>query len=132
LLIAGFGAQRVLNQQMDIGVLGAFLVLARFLYEPVGRLHQLNQLFLAGRAAGERVFEILEAPVETMETDTRPDFPLRGKVEFRGVRFSYSDDRPVLHDVTLTAAPGQMIALVGPTGAGKSTIVNLLVRFYEF
>ena len=132
LLIAGFGAQRVLDQQMDIGVLVAFLVLARFLYEPVGRLHQLNQLFQAGRAAGERVFEILEAPTEVRETDVRPDFPLRGKVEFRGVSFSYSDDRPVLQDVSLTAAPGQMIALVGPTGAGKSTIVNLLVRFYEF
>lgn len=132
LLIAGFGAQRVLDQQMELGGLVAFLVLAQFLYEPVGRLHQLNQLFQAGRAAGERVFEILEAPVETRETDTRPDFPLRGKVEFRGVSFSYSDDRPVLQDVSLTAAPGQMIALVGPTGAGKSTIVNLLVRFYEF
>lgn len=132
LLIAGFGAQRVLDQQMDIGVLVAFLVLARFLYEPVGRLHQLNQLFQAGRAAGERVFEILEAPTEVRETDVQPEFPLRGKVEFRRVNFSYSDDRPVLQDVSLAAAPGQMIALVGPTGAGKSTIVNLLVRFYEF
>ena len=65
LLIAGFGAHRVLNHQMDIGVLVAFLVLARFLYEPIGRLHQLNQLFQAGRAAGERVFEILDEAPET-------------------------------------------------------------------
>jgi ABC-type multidrug transport system fused ATPase/permease subunit len=130
LLIAGFGAHRVLHQQMDIGVLVAFLVLARFLYEPVGRLHQLNQLFQAGRAAGERVFEILDDAPET-DQDTAA-VPLSGKVEFRHVHFAYTPTLPVLRDVSLHASAGDMIALVGPTGAGKSTMVNLLVRFYEY
>ncbi|MGA7880703.1 MAG: ABC transporter ATP-binding protein [Terrimicrobiaceae bacterium] len=130
LLIAGFGAHRVLNHQMDIGVLVAFLVLARFLYEPIGRLHQLNQLFQAGRAAGERVFEILDEAPETDEAAA--SVPLIGKVEFRHVYFSYTRGLPVLRDISLHARPGEMIALVGPTGGGKSTIVNLLVRFYEY
>ncbi len=132
LLIAGYGGHRVLHGQMDIGVLVMFLVLARFLYEPVGRLHQLNQLFQSGRAAGERVFEILDSPVETEEASAPAVLPLGGAVEFRDVGFSYAPEQPVLHDVTLAARPGEMIALVGPTGAGKSTIVNLLIRFYEF
>jgi ATP-binding cassette, subfamily B, bacterial len=114
---------------MDIGVLVAFLVLARFLYEPVGRLHQLNQLFQAGRAAGERVFEILD---DAPETDQDTAVPLSGKVEFRHVHFAYTPALPVLRDVSLHASAGDMIALVGPTGAGKSTMVNLLVRFYEY
>ncbi len=130
LLIAGFGAHRVLHQQMDIGVLVAFLVLARFLYEPVGRLHQLNQLLQAGRAAGERVFEILDAIPETDQGAAA--VPLSGEVEFRQVHFAYTRALPVLRGVSLHARPGDMIALVGPTGAGKSTMVNLLARFYEY
>lgn len=131
-LIAGFGAYRVLHHQMDIGVLVAFLVLARFLYEPVGRLHQLNQLVQAGRAAGERVFEIMGAPVEpdpaaAAETGSSA----AGDVRFENVIFSYQEGIPVLKDVSLHARPGEMVALVGPTGAGKSTVVGLLVRFYE-
>jgi len=134
LLIAGFGAQMVLNGDFEIGALVAFLVLARFLYEPVSRLHQLNQLFQAGRAAGERVFEIMDAPTENdaAQTPSQALSPLRGKVEFRNVSFAYSSDRSVLEGINFLAQPGEMIALVGPTGAGKSTIVNLLVRFYEF
>jgi len=133
-LVAGFGAHQVINKQMDLGVLFAFIVLARFLYEPIGRLHQLNQLFQAGRAAGERVFEILDETTETQENPSVPVHPnpLGGAVEFQRVRFSYSPELPVLQDVSLRAHPGEMIALVGPTGAGKSTIVNLLIRFYEF
>jgi ABC-type multidrug transport system fused ATPase/permease subunit len=97
----------------------------------VGRLHQLNQLFQAGRAAGERVFEIVDAPTETEEAAGRESAPLGGDVEFRHVAFSYAPEIPVLRDINLHARPGEVVALVGPTGAGKSTIVNLLVRFYE-
>jgi len=132
LLIAGFGAWKAVNGQMDIGVLTAFLVLARLLYEPVGRLHQLNQLFQAGRAAGERVFEILDSPTETDEGAGNSPAPLRGEVEYRGISFSYSPELPVLQNIDFHTRPGEMIALVGPTGAGKSTIVNLLIRFYEY
>ncbi len=135
LLVAGYGAYRVLHQGLDLGELVASIVLARFLYEPVGRLHQLNQLFQAGRAAGERVFEILDEPGEANEAATSADAFLtsvRGEVEYRHVSFSYSPESPILRDISLHAQPGEMIALVGTTGAGKSTIINLLVRFYEY
>ena len=132
LLIAGYGGYRVVHQQMDIGTLVFFLVLARFLYEPVGRLHQLNQLFQAGRAAGERVFEMIDEPQETPDSATALAQPLKGAVEYRDIGFAYSEDATVLHGINFQAKPGDMIALVGPTGAGKSTIVNLLIRFYEY
>jgi len=132
LLIAGYGAKEVLAGRMDIGALVAFFVLARFLYEPVGRLHQLNQIFQSGRAAGDRVFEILDADPEVSEASERPGRPLLGDVEYRDVGFFYSSELPVLDRVSLHARPGETVALVGPTGAGKSSLVNLLVRFYEF
>jgi len=134
LLVAGIGAVQVLEGNIEVGVLTMFLILTRYLYEPISRLHSLNQLFQAGRAAGERVFEIMDEKVEPgrlAESDEK--LPrLQGQVEFRGVCFEYEGDRRVLHHITLEVEPGQMIALVGPTGAGKSTIVNLLIRFYEY
>lgn len=132
LLIAGYGAGEVLAKRMDVGVLVAFFVLARYLYEPVGRLHQLNQIFQAGRAAGDRVFEIMDSDPEVPDSPDTVSRPVSGAVEYRDVTFSYSPDLPVLADVNLSARAGETIALVGPTGAGKSTLVNLLVRFYEF
>lgn len=132
LIVAALGTTQVLNGQMEIGALVAFFVLTRYLYEPVGRLHQLNQIFQSGRAAGDRVFEILDAEPEPDESARRPAEPIRGHVVYRDLSFSYDPKLPVLHGVNLEAKAGEMIALVGPTGAGKSTIVNLLVRFYEF
>lgn len=132
LLIAGYGAGEVLAKRMDVGVLVAFFVLARYLYEPVGRLHQLNQIFQAGRAAGDRVFEILDSDPEAADGPDTVTRPLSGAVEYRGVTFSYAKDIPVLADVNLSVRAGETVAIVGPTGAGKSTLVNLLVRFYEF
>jgi len=136
-LVLGFGGSRVLDGTMSVGDLVAFLALIRFLYEPVGRLHQLNQLFQSGRAAGERVFEIMDTPAEpgAQTTGAAPSAPrtaIRGEVEFREVAFAYSQEIPVLKSVSLHARPGETIALVGPTGAGKSTLVHLLTRFYEF
>ena len=132
LLVAGFGTSQVISGQMDIGGLFAFFVLTRYLYEPVGRLHQLNQIFQSGRAAGDRVFEIMDSETELDEGSRKSNAPVRGHVVYRDVSFSYDPKMPVLHNVDLEAKSGEMIALVGPTGAGKSTIVNLLVRFYEF
>jgi ATP-binding cassette, subfamily B, bacterial len=131
LMVAGFGTSQVLGGEMEIGALVAFLVLTRFLYEPVGKLHQLNQIFQSGRAAGERVFEIMDAPIETDEGAGAPRKPVRGHVRYSNVSFAYDPRLPVLHGIDLDAPEGTMVALVGPTGAGKSTIVNLLVRFYE-
>jgi ABC-type multidrug transport system fused ATPase/permease subunit len=119
---------------MDLGVLVAFLVLARYLYEPVGRLHSLNQLLQAGRAASERVFSILDAPLEEGWKHPVPigeEKPLGGDVRYEHVGFEYQQGSTVLHDITLHAKPGQMVALVGPTGAGKTSLIHLLSRFYE-
>jgi ATP-binding cassette subfamily B protein/subfamily B ATP-binding cassette protein MsbA len=110
-----------------------FLFYLGLFYEPISRLHGLNQLLQAARAAGERVFDILDFPVE--RSGARPAAclrpPVRGQVRFENVSFGYGPDRQVLQHVTLEAKPGQMIALVGPTGAGKSTLVNLLPGFYQ-
>jgi ABC-type multidrug transport system fused ATPase/permease subunit len=132
ILVAGFGTSQVLTGKMDTGALVAFFVLTRYLYEPVGRLHQLNQIFQSGRAAGDRVFEIMDSETEPNEGANRPTSRVNGHVVYRDVSFSYDPKMPVLHHVNLEAKSGEMVALVGPTGAGKSTIVNLLVRFYEF
>ncbi len=132
LAVAALGTLQVLDGKMEIGALVAFFVLVRFLHEPVGRLHQLNQIFQSGRAAGERVFEILDADPEPDESADRLCKPVSGHVVYRDVSFSYDPKLPVLHHIDLEAKAGEMIALVGPTGAGKSTLVNLLVRFYEF
>jgi ATP-binding cassette, subfamily B, bacterial len=130
IIVTGFGGIAVLHGRMAIGELVAFLILVRFLYEPIGRLHSLNQMLQSARAAGDRVFEIFDEP---LERDLREDELISpvGHVEYRNVTFSYAEGQPVLRDVSFAAEPGQTIALVGATGAGKSTLVNLLLRFYE-
>jgi len=131
------GSREVLSGSMDVSVLFAFLLLAGYLYEPVGRLHSLNQLIQSGRAASERVFSILDAPLEEGWKDSAESGlsqggqPLRGEVRYEDVGFAYKAESPVLQGISLHAEPGEMIALVGPTGAGKTTLVNLLSRFYE-
>jgi ABC-type multidrug transport system fused ATPase/permease subunit len=107
-------------------------LLAAFLYEPIGRLHSLNQLVQSGRAAGERVFEILDTAVEPGRVDHDEPVNLEGDVRFQNVSFSYDESVPVLRHISLHARPGETVALVGHTGAGKSTLVHLLTRFYEF
>jgi len=143
LLVVAFGSRAVLAGTMQLGDLVAFLMLTAFLYDPISRLHQLNQLVQAGRAAGERVFEILDEPVEpgvvAASGDRRagitdPGYKTRilGDIRYENVSFSYVEGLPALRNVSFHAPPGATVALVGATGAGKSTLVNLLVRFYEF
>ncbi|PYL61625.1 MAG: ABC transporter ATP-binding protein [Verrucomicrobia bacterium] len=142
LLILGFGGYAALTGTMQIGDLVAFLMLTAFLYDPVSRLHQLNQLVQAGRAAGERVFEILDEAVEPGSRDATSRniesnaaerrVHIAGDIRYDQVSFNYTEGLPALRHVSFHAPPGATIALVGSTGAGKSTLVNLLVRFYEF
>jgi ABC-type multidrug transport system fused ATPase/permease subunit len=133
LIVTGYGGLLVMDGKMTAGNLVSFLFLLGYFYEPIGRLHSLNQLFQSGRAAAERVFAILDAEEES-HMDHGKELPRdawQGHVVFRDVTFSYGD-RPTLRGINLEARPGQTIALVGTTGAGKSTVINLLTRFYEY
>jgi ATP-binding cassette subfamily B protein len=126
------GTRAVLGGTMQLGELGMFLLLTGFLYEPVGKLHQLNQLLQAGRAAGERVFEIMDEPIEPGWLTTGSTSRIAGDVRYENVTFSYSaDGRLALDRISFHARPGETVALVGATGAGKSTLASLLPRFYE-
>ena len=132
-LVLWIGGNQVMNDSMSVGELVAFLFYLALFYEPIGKLHGLNQMLQAARAGGERVFDILDATEERKDAESSQPLPelVRGEVEYRGVHFQYTQDKPALHDISLLARPGQMTALVGPTGAGKSTLVNLLPAFYE-
>src|SRR5213082_2647079 len=142
-IVLAFGSHAVLVGTMQLGDLVAFLMLTAFLYDPISRLHQLNQLVQAGRAAGERVFEILDEAMELgINAENDPagkavSFPYRrihilGDIRYEDVSFGYVEGLPALRNVSFHSPTGTAIALVGATGAGKSTLVNLLVRFYEF
>jgi ABC-type multidrug transport system fused ATPase/permease subunit len=135
-LVLWFGGAQVIAGNMKIGELVAFTIYLTLFYEPIGRLHGLNQMLQAARAAGERVFDILDAEKERekqSEVGRLRPLPsrVRGQVIYENVSFSYAGDKSVLKHISLRAEPGEMIALVGPTGAGKSTVVNLLPAFYE-
>jgi len=136
-LILWIGGLQVLNGKLEVGQLVAFMLYAGlFFYEPIGRLHGLNQMLQSARAAAARVFDILDAAPERADRTGSLQLPVRGEIEYLDVEFSYQtgearEVHQVLRQISLHAKPGQMIALVGPTGAGKSTLVNLLPAFYE-
>lgn len=131
-LVLAVGAWQIHQNGLDNSVLLEFFTIIWALYEPLGRLHQLNQMAQSSRAAAERVFKILDEDDEVHATEgVELAQPVRGDVVFDHLQFSYNE-QPTLQDISLTAKPGQTIALVGPTGAGKSTLVNLLCRFYEY
>ena len=142
LLVLGFGSHAVLAGSLQLGDLVAILMLTAFLYDPISRLHQLNQLVQAGRAAGERVFEILDEDSEpgvvagidrdTAVTGGGYSKQIIGDIRYENVSFGYAEGLTALRHISFHAPPGTTTALVGATGAGKSTLVNLLVRFYEF
>jgi ABC-type multidrug transport system fused ATPase/permease subunit len=126
------GTRAVMDGTMQLGDLGALLLLTGYLYEPVGKLHQLNQLLQAGRAAGERVFEIMDERIESGWLTAGSTSAVAGDVRYESVSFGYCDDgRLALDRISFHARPGETIALVGTTGAGKSTLASLLPRFYE-
>ena len=133
ILVIGFGGNLAIQGQMSPGEITAFLLYLTLFYEPVGRLHQLNQMLQSGRAAAERVFEILDSEDEPGLAGGRElKVPIDGRVVYKDVNFNYGDGNEAICEVDLSAEPGQTIALVGPTGAGKTTLINLLTRFYEY
>lgn len=132
-LVLWHGGSLVLAESMTVGELVGFIIYLGLFYEPVSRLHGLNQMMQGARAAGERVFDILDTPEERAQPCEYVELrtPIRGKIVFKGVGFNYTPEKGVLKDISLRAEPGEVVALVGPTGAGKSTLVNLLAGFYE-
>lgn len=130
-LVLGFGSAAIIAGRMTLGDMTFFFLLLSLFYEPVGKLRQLNQMIFASRAAGDRVFEIMDSEDEANAADgaSLPE-KIAAHVRFENVSFAYGS-QPTLNGVNLDASPGQTIALVGSTGAGKSTVLSLLNRFYE-
>ncbi len=133
-LLLWYGGLRVLDGTLTVGILAAFIQYTRRFFQPLQDLSEKFNLLQSAMASSERVFALLDEPVTVPEpASPRPlPRPLRGEVRFEGVWFRYSADGPwVLRDVSFVASPGKTVALVGHTGAGKTTVVNLLLRFYD-
>jgi ATP-binding cassette subfamily B protein len=127
------GAVLVMNKTISFGVIVAFILYVRYFTQPLSQLAQAAQSLQSAAAAGERVFEFLEGEeMENESAKTRKLENVQGKVDFEHVHFGYEgSDKTIIHDLSVSAKPGQKVAIVGPTGAGKTTIVNLLMRFHE-
>ncbi|MDR0848715.1 MAG: ABC transporter ATP-binding protein/permease [Propionibacteriaceae bacterium] len=129
--IAVIGGLRVASGQISLGDVQAFIQYQRQFTQPIQQLASMANLLQSGVASAERVFEVLDETEETPDGDAHLPSPLAGRVEFSHVAFSYEPDKPLITDLSLTAEDGATIAIVGPTGAGKTTLVNLLMRFYN-
>lgn len=127
------GGAMALKGNIGFGVIVAFMMYVRFFTQPLSQIAQAMQSLQSAAAAGERVFEFLEAEEMPDESDKPKKFDkVKGAVEFEHVKFGYEDtDRTIIHDFSAVARPGQKVAIVGPTGAGKTTMVNLIMRFHE-
>ena len=130
-LVAVVGGLRVASGAISVGDVQAFIQYSRTFSMPLTQLASMMNIFQSGIASLERVVELLDADEQSPDGASGGDAPVRGRVEFNEVAFSYDGDRPVIDSLSLIAEPGQTIAIVGPTGAGKTTLVNLIMRFYE-
>ncbi len=131
-IVLWFGGLTVARGELTLGVVVAFLAYVTRFFQPIQELSQLYTTMQAAMAGGERVLDLLDMQPEVMDPlDSAQMPPIIGRVELRRVSFSYRGDARVLHDVDLVVEPGQTTALVGPTGAGKTSIANLIARFYE-
>ncbi|MER6141043.1 ABC transporter ATP-binding protein [Streptomyces sparsogenes] len=131
-LVAVVGGLRVASGALSIGDVQAFVQYSRQFSQPLTQVASMANLVQSGVASAERVFELLDAPEQRPDAAeaVRPE-RVRGRVEFEDVSFRYDPDKPLIEDLSLSVRPGQTVAIVGPTGAGKTTLVNLLMRFYE-
>lgn len=131
-MILWYGGGEVLQKRLTLGELVAFISYMRLFFQPLRELAQKYSIVQSAMASAERIFQLLDT-----KTTIRQALPpatikdLKGRLEFRNLCFSYSPDNPVLHNISLTLRPGQTVALVGTTGSGKTTLVNLLLRFYD-
>ncbi|WP_245885480.1 ABC transporter ATP-binding protein [Kineococcus rhizosphaerae] len=129
--IAVVGATMVTTGSITIGGVQAFVQYSRQFTQPLAQLGSMANLLQSGVASAERVFEVLDAPEMSPDPVDGPKPSGPGRIEFEGVSFRYAPDVPLIEDLSFTAEPGQTVAIVGPTGAGKTTLVNLLLRYYE-
>ena len=131
-LIAVIGGLRVASGTISLGDVQAFIQYSRQFTQPLTQVASMANLLQSGVASAERVFELLDEPEQTPEPEPLSRPPVaKGRVEFEHVSFSYDPEVPLIQDLSLVAAPGHTVAIVGPTGAGKTTLVNLIMRFYE-
>ncbi|MEE1617907.1 ABC transporter ATP-binding protein [Brachybacterium sp. J153] len=132
-VIAIVGGLRIVSGQMTLGDVQAFIQYSRQFTQPLSQVASMATMLQSGVASAERVFELLDADEQEAETEVPGAAATigEGRVEFEHVRFSYSPERELIRDLSLVADPGHTVAIVGPTGAGKTTLVNLVMRFYE-
>ena len=131
-IVLGVGTVMVVKGELSLGTLVAFLSYTTSFYEPINRLTEVDNIFQEAIAAGERFFEILDETTEVRDAPDAIALPIiQGKMVFDEVSFRYGTGDKVLHDIVFEMAPGEMVALVGPSGAGKTSIANLICRFYD-
>jgi ABC-type multidrug transport system fused ATPase/permease subunit len=130
-LVLVFGGIASLQGGLTLGALVAFLSYVRQMFEPLSDMSEKYNIMQSAMASSERIFGIMDQEPTILERPAPVQTAVRGRVSFQGVSFAYVRDRPVLRDVTFTVEPGKSIAIVGPTGAGKTSIINLVCRFYD-
>lgn len=130
-IICVIGGYLIINEQADVGDITAFMAYSKLLMQPITDLSNIANTLQSSLASAERVFDLMDAPDEVEDGEKELFLESGGDVEFRNVAFSYVPEKPLIEDFNLKVKKGDLVAIVGPTGAGKTTIVNLLMRFYE-
>lgn len=133
-IILWYGGGEIIQQRLTIGELVAFISYMKLFFQPLRELSQKYSIVQSAMASAERIFQLLDTPstiVDQIHTATKEEIIYRGDLCFNNITFGYEPDQPVIRSVSLQLHPGQTVALVGTTGSGKTTLVNLLLRFYE-